>query len=658
RSSGFFLIDRRVILDAMVWRHPGAAISDPRHAAGSINMAVVRRLSAHVIKLRDMPEGVLEEPHLDVRSTLQWLPFYCTPPVAANVVILKPTPEDLAAGTPSSKILAKAEASQKQKASTSGVASSYVAKRTRSSLAQSSGSTTQPSVFADSRGKGIMVDDAVVPSGGVSRQRPSSEPTPSFRDVSGDDIHTDFFPFSASPYYATYPEDGVAGNCEFTREEWDAPYRPTFEVLTKEVSGLNDKLATSDASFSKFKAKEKERKKKIKFLSKSLDNLHSEVARLFAALNHATILEAERDEEILRLKATPPEFSSFLRGQFQGLIRKFLASDEFSRVQGELLSLAASAGFKRGLSMHRTKDEFAPMLKKMLEPKKLVRPANVPIPRDTRVSPPIAKESIVTPVSKSLQLSANVVPASSAVALEQNEQHVSTAVDGLNLKMIDGATHSKSGGVFVQGTSHALDDVAEVAVEGSERVSSSLTDVVVALSAGEKGDGSVPSSTVEKFSFAPSALLVALPFLLLLVSSTDGLVLISTDTFWLRNSNFIVASLVNTSAFRASSASFVQLDSFAFSILVRASRMGCFSSASFGMNLLMVVSYRNKLRIWFGLLGVRLRMIAYILPGSALSPSSVTIWPINLPSFTPNEDMVGSTLMFTLFNFLSVSLTS
>nr|GEV52404.1 hypothetical protein [Tanacetum cinerariifolium] len=572
RSSGFFLIDRRAILDAMVWRHPGAAINDPRHAAGSFNMAVVRCLSAHVIKLRDMPEviGIHD--------------FLCLPECTGA--------EDLAAGTPSSKIIAKAEASQKRKASTSGVASSYVAKH--------------------SRGKGIMADDVVAPSAGVSRQRPSSEPTPSFRDVSGDDIHTDFFPFSASPYYATYPEDGVTGNCEFTREEWDAPYRPTFEVLTKEVfkdpavcktivdqfptlgemvrvEGLSDDQLTAKMSVfhymmmshggelfaryrglnqshheyvlsqilkgyeAKSKAKEKEMKKKIKLRSKSLDNLHSE-----------------------------------------GLIQKFLASDEFSRVQGELLSLAASAGFKHGLT-------------------------NVPIPRDTRVSPPIAKESIVTP----------------------NEQHVSTAVDGSNLKMIDGATHSKSGGVFVQGTSHALDDVAEVTVEGSERVSSSLTDVVVALSAGEKGAGSAPSSTVEEFGFAPSALLVALPFLLLLVSSTDGLVLISTDTFWLMNSSFIVASLVNTSAFRfkifgryvaLDLLSFVQPDSFAFSILVRASRMGCFSSASFGMNLLMVLSCRNKLRIWFGLLGVRLRMIAYILPGSARSPSSITIWPKNLPS--------------------------
>ncbi|GKE86426.1 hypothetical protein Tco_1560168, partial [Tanacetum coccineum] len=132
-----------------------------------------------------------------------------------------------------------------------------------------------------------------------------------------------------------------------------------------------------------------------------------------------------------------------------------------------------------------------------LEPEKLVRPSNVPIPRDTRVSPPIAKESIMTPISKSLELSANVVPASSSVALEQNEEQVSDAVDGSDFEMTDGVAHSKSEGVFIQGTFHVLDDVAEVTVVGSERISSGLTDVVVALYAGEKGDGFAPSSTVE-----------------------------------------------------------------------------------------------------------------------------------------------------------------
>ncbi|GKF77079.1 hypothetical protein Tco_0229549, partial [Tanacetum coccineum] len=115
-----------------------------------------------------------------------------------------------------------------------------------------------------------------------------------------------------------------------------AAYQNLGVLQKKQVSRLNDKISTSDASFAKSKAKGEERKKKIKSLTKSLDNLHFEVARLSAALNQATILEAERDEEIL------------------------------CRVQGELLSLAASAGFERGLSMHRTKDEFVVVLKKMV----------------------------------------------------------------------------------------------------------------------------------------------------------------------------------------------------------------------------------------------------------------------------------------------------
>ncbi|GKC85580.1 hypothetical protein Tco_1141297 [Tanacetum coccineum] len=163
---------------------------------------------------------------MDVRPTLQRLPFYCTPPTTAGVVIPDLAPEDFAAGTPSFKIVAKAEASQKRKASTSDATLSHVAKRTRSSTAPTA---------KDSQGKGVMVDVAAAPSACASRSRLSSGPAPSFRDVSGDAIHTDFFPFFAGPYYATYHVDGVIRNCEFTREERDAPYRPTFGVLTKEV---------------------------------------------------------------------------------------------------------------------------------------------------------------------------------------------------------------------------------------------------------------------------------------------------------------------------------------------------------------------------------------------------------------------------------------
>ncbi|GJT35356.1 reverse transcriptase domain-containing protein [Tanacetum coccineum] len=656
-KSGFFFIDRRAISDAMVWRHLDAAIDDPRPATGSFNIADVRHLSDHVVNLRDkfqrvfsllsvmgihdflcLPEWtgaeVQEEPHLDVRPTLQRLPFYC------------------------SKIVAKAKASQKRKASTSSAASSHVAKCTsdgddddcveillvtplRSAaviplLGNQGRSSTAPNAKGsntrDSQGKGLM-------------------------NVFGDAIHTDFFPFSVGPYYATYPKDGVARNCEFTREVWDAPYWPTFRVLTKEVfkdpsicktivdrfptlgeivwveslsdnqlttkmsmlhcmmmahggellaryrglnqshdeyvlstysrlkgyeekaasliglelqvstlkkqvSGLNDKLATSDASFAKSKAKGKERKKKIKSLSKSLDNLHFE--------------------------ATPLEFSSFFRGQFQGLIRTFLASDEFSRVQGELLSLAASVGFERGLSMHRTKrisEHATEPLSVILqfEPKKLARSANVLIPRDTRVSPPIVKESTATPVFSS----------------------------------------NPWGGVLVQG--FLVLWICYGVVELGRGVFSGPDDVVVALSAHEKGDSLDSSSVVvEEAAVNPSKSLArkegslylllrpyakvfqcynfAFPYVFR-VYEHGAIGLVSFRIHSIRSSpSFGMANVGNLPSFllilqRASSASFVQPDPFSVSILVRASRMGCFSSESFEINLLMVVSCKHKLRI-------------------------------------------------------------
>nr|GFB29542.1 hypothetical protein [Tanacetum cinerariifolium] len=64
-------------------------------------------------------------------------------------------------------------------------------------------------LLVDSRGKAIMTDVAATPSEVVGRSRPVAGPASSFRDVFGDSIHRDVFPFSVRPYYATYPEGGV-----------------------------------------------------------------------------------------------------------------------------------------------------------------------------------------------------------------------------------------------------------------------------------------------------------------------------------------------------------------------------------------------------------------------------------------------------------------
>ncbi|GKF94218.1 hypothetical protein Tco_0283918, partial [Tanacetum coccineum] len=92
-------------------------------------------------------------------------------------------------------------------------------------------------------------------------------------------------------------------------------------------------------------------------------------------------------------------------------------------------------------------------------------------------------DSTVTPSSESLELPTNVLLASSTVALEQNKEWVNAMVDGSGPEITNGVVNAKSGSVFVQGTSCVLDDTFEVTKVGSERVSSDLSDVVVAPSA-------------------------------------------------------------------------------------------------------------------------------------------------------------------------------
>nr|GEY29188.1 hypothetical protein [Tanacetum cinerariifolium] len=286
------------------------------------------------------------------------LPFYCTHPIVVDAAIPDPTLEDLTVGTPSAKVMAKAEASKKRKASTSGAAPSIVSKRTGSAMAQSSEALPGLTFLDD--GKSDDDDDACVEIPLITPIR----------------------------YAAIIPTGGNQGGALLlsllkvlapeiikSADSWLRGLQErcnAYQGLESKVSGfqkqvfdLNDKHSSFDAAFVKVKVKEKEQKKKIKTFSKNLDQLTAEVAHLSSALNQAMVLEDEKDTEIIRLRASPPEFASFFHGGFQSLVQKFLASDEFSTVQGELISLDDSVGFERGLSTDQTPEEFALDLKKI-----------------------------------------------------------------------------------------------------------------------------------------------------------------------------------------------------------------------------------------------------------------------------------------------------
>ncbi|GKA64548.1 hypothetical protein Tco_0764255 [Tanacetum coccineum] len=117
----------------------------------------------------------------------------------------------------------------------------------------------------------------------------------------------------------------------------------------------------------------------------------------------------------------------------------------------------------------------------------------------SRVFPPyVIQELTMTLASTSLELLFNTVPTSSTAALEPNKEWVNVMVDGSDHKMTGGAANAKHSSMFVKGASYVVDDATELTVEGSKRISSSPSDVVVALSTREKGDCSIPSSVVDE----------------------------------------------------------------------------------------------------------------------------------------------------------------
>ncbi|GJX58062.1 hypothetical protein Tco_0289452, partial [Tanacetum coccineum] len=399
---------------------------------------------------------VHKEVHYDVRPTLQRFPFYYTPPAATNAAIPVPTPKDLATATPSSKVLAKADEDDEDACYEIPNITPIHSTATIPTGGNQSGGFVPFAVEGPSnRGKAIMSDVVDTPSKS-----------------------------------ATYPEDGVvAGSYKVSREEWDGPHQPTLNILMKEVfkdpnvfktmvdqfptteemvwnealtddhlagkmsflhclmmsyggellaqykdsqaydlkkqvTGLNDKVTDYDAAFVKAKAKGKEQKKKIKSDALKGDQIVTaqgylgDVYALIEGYKHSL---AEKYAKILRLKSSPPE------------------------VQGELLSLAASAGFERGLSMDQTQDRMTMALKKISHF----------VPGGCWCLSSLSKELTVTPTPSSLELFSKDDPPSSTAALDQNKDWLSVMVDTADEEMVDAAS-DKPVEVFVQGVTHSV----------------------------------------------------------------------------------------------------------------------------------------------------------------------------------------------------------
>nr|GFA38021.1 hypothetical protein [Tanacetum cinerariifolium] len=312
---------------------------------------------------------------------------------------------------------------------------------------------------------------ADTPSGSAGRSRAFT--TPLSRYPIGDAIDRDFFPFVCGPYYAEYLEDGIiVGSYEISRErEMVRIEALSDERLAKKMSFLHCLMMSHGGGLlARYRALLKSHDDHLQSSNARLKTLLQELTSLCGLTSQIVATQtypgdiyaltkgykhslAEKDAEILRLKAFPSGFTFFFRGGFQSLVWKFLASDEFSRVYGELFSLIASVGFERGLNMDHTQEQLIddystrPLSALLeLEPDRLARPAAVPAPKVVGGSPPSLKELTVTLASFLVELFPKDGPPSSAAAAteqpsqERNEEWLNAMIDTTDEEMVDVAS--------------------------------------------------------------------------------------------------------------------------------------------------------------------------------------------------------------------------
>nr|GEW99611.1 hypothetical protein [Tanacetum cinerariifolium] len=354
--------------------------SYPKPPAGSFNMEDVRRLSVHVIKLRDMPEGVLvlsglshvwksrtcdpvlqgangnvmgihdfvclpewtgaevqDEPHHDISRPFRGFPFI----VLLLLLSMSAMAQSFGSTTRPNLFAndsdAKSDDDDDACFKIPTITLIYSVAVIPSSRNQGGGSAVLVAGDPSTQGKGIMTDATVAPPVGASRPRTSSSPASLFKDISRDAIHRDFSPF----------------------------------LLVLIMPSI------------------------LKVVL-----LETTVVDQFPTLGEMVWIEA-------------------------------LSSDQLTAKMSVLHCLMSRMVMSSWLDIMISKHAAKPLsVILQLEPKKLAHLVNFPTSRDSCVSPPLVKQLIVTPASESLELPSYIILASSTTALDPNKECVNEMVDG------------------------------------------------------------------------------------------------------------------------------------------------------------------------------------------------------------------------------------
>nr|GEY55355.1 hypothetical protein [Tanacetum cinerariifolium] len=345
-----FLIYRREIPFHMPWRHLDSCITD--RVPTSFNQNHVDRIKAHIVKLYDIPEGVL------VRSgTLPFLiKLLITSPALVGTAIPNASLEEIVVTQPDCKVVIKANNAAKRKASIGPEISTNATKKTRSSKngsrASSSGHSAEDGVKQANddkevepdveRSKGVRrttragfrashgISEDASPRAQEGTSALNAQPLDADVDVNkigsngnvdpyyearvgntvGDVLEIDLLLIVSRPYYIPYLYDKGSGS--------ESP--PYIKYDWEEIHGVN--------------------------LEK--ENIKEELVETKSQLEH----RERQAEEIQGCIA------SFFQSDVTPLIRRFIKSGDFNRAFAGVLNTEISVGFERRLRMCRPDEEF------------------------------------------------------------------------------------------------------------------------------------------------------------------------------------------------------------------------------------------------------------------------------------------------------------
>ncbi|GJZ32515.1 hypothetical protein Tco_0577951 [Tanacetum coccineum] len=407
-----FLIERRAIPFHMPWRHPDSCIKDK--VPTNFNQNRVDQLKDHIVKLRDISEGVL------VRSGLSrvWRNPMCDPVLRRfdNTVMsihdflcmlsldkatVREEPHGLDTsilGRVADRTTSPAPAAKKTRsiqkvsgAGSSGLAAGDGVEQTDDGILDDDGQRDRSEFAMEDIGNLNDVSQGV--SEDVSSPAQEAMPAPDTQpldadagadeiasdgnvdpyyearvsNTAGDVLERDLLPFVLGPYYIPYPYDEGSGKlymdpkvCMTALDRFPTPAE-TYRLRELSLVELSDRMSTQTI---------KKQRADLKQQSESTVRANEEVSRKYRNERDALAIEKEKIEEELVGTKSQLEYrdrqageiqdiiASFFQSDFTSLVRKFLNSGEFNQAFAGVLNTAISVGVECRLRMDRTDEEF------------------------------------------------------------------------------------------------------------------------------------------------------------------------------------------------------------------------------------------------------------------------------------------------------------